>query len=72
MGTRVRFAIWRKDGKVFRVKPPDWPKHCEYSCTSQDDLLQWARNHRYMLKDGNPSTLSRRQYDERYAARDFG
>jgi hypothetical protein len=53
MGTRVKFAVWRKDGKWFRVKPPDWPKHCEYSCKSQEDLIEWAKANHYMLKDGN-------------------
>ena len=55
MGTRrVKYAIWRKEGKLYRVKPPDWPRETEYSCMNQEDLIQWARNHNYILKDGNP------------------
>lgn len=50
MGTRIKFAAWYKDGKVFRVKPPDWPKQVEYSCTDREQLIEWAKNHRYMLR----------------------
>ena len=53
MGTRVRFAVWRRDGRIFRLKPPDWPKGAEYSCMSQEALMEWARNHGYILRDGN-------------------
>jgi hypothetical protein len=72
MGTKVRFAVWRKLGKVFYAKPPDWPKSTEYSCTDQETLIQWAHNHGYVLKDGNPSKRDGRSYNERFAARDFG
>ena len=51
MGTRVKFAEWRKDGKLFRVKPPDWPKQVEYSCTNREDLIEWAQNNHYMLRE---------------------
>ena len=50
MGTRIKFATWYKDGKLFRVKPPDWPKQVEYSCTEREDLIAWAQNHHYMLR----------------------
>ena len=53
MGTKVRYAEWRRDGRLFRVKPPDWPKGAEYSCTSQEALIEWARNHNYMLRQGS-------------------
>ena len=53
MGTRVKFAEWRRDGKLFRVKPPDWPKQVEFSCTDREDLIEWARNHKYMLREVN-------------------
>lgn len=50
MGTKVRYAEWRRDGRIFRAKPPDWPKGAEYSCTDRDDLINWARNHNYILR----------------------
>lgn len=53
MGTKVRFAVWRKVGRTFIVRPPDWPRNVEYSCTEQSDLIEWAHNHGYVLKDGN-------------------
>lgn len=68
MGNKRKVAIWRKVGKVFYAKPPDWPKSAEYSTTEQEILIEWAHNHGYVLKDGNPP----RRYNERFAARDFG
>ena len=65
MGTKVRFAVWRKSGKIFYAKPPDWPKDTEYSCTEQETLIEWAHNHGYVLKDGNPP--KRERYHARYA-----
>lgn len=53
MGTKVRFAVWRKVGRTFIVRPPDWPRNVEFSCTEQSDLIEWAHNHGYVLKDGN-------------------
>ena len=53
MATKTKFAVWRKVGRLYVVRPPDWPKECEYSCTSQEILQEWARNHNYMLRDGN-------------------
>ena len=63
-----KVAVWRKVGRIFYAKPPDWPKSTEYSCTNQDTLIEWAQNHGYMLKDGNV----RRERNDRFAARDFG
>ena len=40
-----KVAEWRKVGKVFYAKPPDWPKATEYSCTDQETLIEWAHNH---------------------------
>lgn len=54
MGTRVKFATWRKDGRLYRVKPPDWPRNCEMSFTDRDDMKRWADAVHVMLKDGNP------------------
>ena len=66
MGTRVKIAVWRRDGKLFVVRPPDWPKSTEYSCTERETLIAWAKNHGYVLKDGN------RRDNERIAARNPG
>lgn len=52
MGTRVRFAIWHKVGRLFVVRPPDWPRNAELSFTSQSDMIKWAQGMKYMLKDG--------------------
>ena len=59
MGTRVKFAKWIRDGKLYRVQPPNWPRQTEYSCTDQETLIQWAHNHGYMLRDGNPPRRDR-------------
>jgi hypothetical protein len=68
MGTKVRFAVWHRDGRVYVVRPPDWPRDCELSFTDQSDMQEWAKAAHVMLKDGNPP----RRYNERFAARDFG
>ena len=62
MGTKARFAVWRREGRVYYVKPPDWPKMCELSFTNQWDMQEWAQAEHVMLKDGN---VSRRAYDRR-------
>lgn len=62
MGTRVKFAEWRMDGRIYRVKPPDWPKTVEYSCTDRNDLIEWARNNHYMLKQMDQPRQGGRQY----------
>ena len=59
MGTRVKFATWLKIGRVWYVKPPNWPKECELSFSSQDLLKQWANDNGFMLKDGNPPRRDR-------------
>ena len=65
MGTKVRFAVWRRVGRLLVVRPPDWPKSTEYSCMDQETLIEWAHNHGYVLKDGNPP--KRERYYARYA-----
>lgn len=55
-----KVAVWRNVGRIFTVRPPDWPKQTEYFCTDQETLIEWARNHGYILRDGNPPR--RRQY----------
>lgn len=54
-----KVAVWHKVGRVFTVRPPDWPRQTEYSCTDQETLIQWAHNHGYMLRDGNPPRRDR-------------
>ena len=54
MGTRTRYALWRKDGRLFIARGPDWPKTVEFSCSSQSELIEWAQNHGYMLRDASP------------------
>lgn len=53
MSKGTKFAVWHRQGRVFVVRPPDWPKEVEYSCTDRETLVQWAHNHGYMLKDGD-------------------
>ena len=69
MGTRVKFALWRRDGRLYRVKPPNWPMNCELSFTEKEDMQEWAKASRVMLKDNNPYKEGN---NERYAARNFG
>lgn len=38
MGTKRKVATWRKSGKVFYAKPPDWPRNCELSFTEKEDM----------------------------------
>jgi len=54
-----KVAVWRKEGRLFICRPPDWPRATEYSCTDQETLIEWAHNHGYVLKDGNPSRKDR-------------
>ena len=65
MGTKVRFAVWHRDGRVYVVRPPDWPRDCELSFTDQSDMQEWAKAAHVMLKDGNPP--KRERYHARYA-----
>ena len=53
MSTGVKFAVWRKEGRVYVVHPPGWPKNTELSFTEQEDMLEWAKGAGVMLKDGN-------------------
>lgn len=48
-----KVAIWRREGKLFIAKGPDWPRDVEYSCTDRETLIEWAQAHGYMLRDGN-------------------
>lgn len=61
-----RVAVWRREGRLFVAKPPDWPRQTEYSCTEQETLIEWAHNHGYVLKDGNPPKRER-YHAPRYA-----
>lgn len=53
MGTNVKRAVWRKVGRLWVVHPPGWPKNTELSFTDRDDMVEWARGAKVMLKDGN-------------------
>lgn len=53
MGKGVRYAVWRKVGRVWVVRPPGWPRNVELSFTDMGDMLEWAANARVILKDGN-------------------
>ena len=49
--SKRRTAAWYKRGRLWIVRPPDWPKRCELSFTSQDMMIEWARGCGLMLKD---------------------
>lgn len=66
MGSKVRFAVWHKMGRLFIVRPPGWPKNVDLSFTDQSDMIRWAQAAHVMLKDGNPP--KRERYHARYAA----
>lgn len=53
MGNRMKFAVWFRDGRLFRVRPPGWPKNTELSFTDKQDMVEWARGAHVMLKDGD-------------------
>ena len=53
MGTNIKRAVWMKVGRLYVVRPPGWPKNVELSFTDRDDMVEWARGARVMLKDGN-------------------
>lgn len=53
MGTCIKFAEWRKVGRLFVVRPPGWPKNVELSFTEKEDMIEWAHTAHVMLKDVN-------------------
>ena len=53
MGTRVKFAVWQRVGRLFVVRPPGWPKNAELSFTDKQDMIRWSHTANVMLKDGN-------------------
>lgn len=53
MGTHVRFALWRRVGRLFVVRPPGWPKNTELSFTDKADMIRWSHSANVMLKDDN-------------------
>lgn len=52
MSNHMKFAVWFRDGRLFRVRPPGWPKNTELSFTDKQDMVEWARAAHVMLKDG--------------------
>lgn len=53
MATKTRFATWREENGLYKVKPPGWPKDCEISFTRKSDMINWSHNAGVMLKDTN-------------------
>ena len=49
--SKRRTASWRKVGRIFVVRPCDWPKNCEQSFTEQSDMIRWAHSAGYVLKE---------------------
>ena len=49
--SKRKTAAWFKRNRLFIVRPPDWPKHCELSFTDQNMMIKWARGLRLILKD---------------------
>ena len=72
MGTKRKIAVWRKDGRLFICRPPDWPHTVEYACTKQSEMIQWAQDNGYVLKYGGSAERKGGGAHERFAARDFG
>lgn len=56
--SRVKFAVWHREGRLFVVRPPDWPRNVELSFTDQAAMIEWALGARLMLKDGNKRRAS--------------
>lgn len=50
---KTKFAIWRKVGRIYVVRPPGYPRNVELSFTEQEDMIEWAIGEHVMLKDGN-------------------
>ncbi len=59
MGTHARFAVWRRVGRLFVVRPPGWPRGAELSFTDREALIEWAKGAKVMLRDGNPPREAR-------------
>lgn len=61
-----KVATWYMVGRIFYVRPPDWPRQCELSFTDQGLMVNWAHDNSYVLKDTN---VRRRGNDGRNQAR---
>jgi hypothetical protein len=69
MATKTKFATWHKEGRLFIVRPPNWPKNCELSFTEQEAMVEWAAAAHVMLRDGNKRQIGGyRNYGDAYAA----
>ena len=66
---RRKVASWCKVGRLHVVQPPGWPKRTELSFTNQSDMIQWAHDNGYVLREVQPPNGGR--YG-RVAARNFG
>lgn len=49
----MKFAVWHREGRIYIVRPPNWPKNVELSFTEKADMIEWALGAHVMLKDGN-------------------
>jgi hypothetical protein len=56
--SKRKTAAWYKRGRLWIVRPPDWPKRCELSFTSQDMMIEWAHGCGLVLKDVNKGRIA--------------
>lgn len=51
MGTKRKIAEWHMKGKLFVVRPPDWPKNTEVTFTKQGQMIAYAQAAGLILKE---------------------
>ena len=49
--SKRKTAAWFRRNRLFIVRPPDWPKHCELSFVDRDMMIELARGCGLMLKE---------------------
>ncbi len=49
--SKRKTATWFKRNGLFVVRPPDWPKRSEYTCSDLWTMIEWARGCGYVLKE---------------------
>ena len=49
--SKRKTAAWFKRNGLFVVRPPDWPKRCECTCSDLWTMIEWARGCGYVLKE---------------------
>lgn len=66
MGTRRKVVLWKKTRWGFTVIPPGWkPKDGEITFSTQQQMIDFARSMRAVLKD----VTDRRRYDDHHTQR---